>query len=101
MQKRTGMFFPPVRGTIEKAEMTDRGVRYIGTDSGGNDVSVDANNADTAVNLGGRLILVEGAYLERDDNGRKYLIRSKDGVYIDFSVAEDGRFILKYGRGTG
>jgi hypothetical protein len=97
MQKRAKALLPPVRGTIDRTEMTDRGVRYIGRDSGGNDVSVDANKADMAVNVGGRVILAGGDYLERDDNDRKYLIcDKKDGICIDFRVHGDGRFTLKY-----
>jgi len=99
MQKRTKTLLPPVHGTIDRTEMTDRGVRYIGKDTRGNDVSVDANDADMAVNVGGRIILVDGDYLERDDNGRKYLIcNKKEGVCIDFKVKDDGRFTLIYGR---
>ncbi len=99
MQKRTKALLPAIHGTIDRTEMTDRGVRYIGKDSRGNDVSVDANDADMAVNAGGRIILVDGDYLERDDNDRKYLICDKrDGVCIDFKVNEDGRFTLKYYR---
>jgi hypothetical protein len=99
MQKRTKALLPAIHGTIDRTEMTDRGVRYMGRDSRGNDVSVDANDANMAVNIGGRIILVDGDYLERDDNDRKYLIcNKKEGVYIDFNVKEDGRFTLKYGQ---
>jgi hypothetical protein len=99
MQKRTKTLLPAIHGTIDKTEMTDRGVRYMGKDSRDNDVSVDANDASMAVNVGGRIILVDGDYLERDDNDRNYLICDKrNDTCIDFKVKEDGRFTLKYYR---
>ncbi|HTX43097.1 MAG TPA: hypothetical protein VMC61_00110 [Methanocella sp.] len=88
-----------IHGTIDRTEMTDRGVRYIGRASGGDDVLVDANDADMAINIDGRVILASGNYRERDDNDRKYLICDKrDGACIDFKVYGDGRFALKYYR---
>jgi hypothetical protein len=51
------------------------------------------------VNIGGPLLLVDGDYLERDDNERKYVICNKEkGVFVDFTAGDDGDFIIKYGR---
>ena len=100
MQKRSGLILHPVRGTVESTQMTDRGVRYTGKDASGSDISIDVNDADMTVNIAGRLILVEGDYLERDDNERKYVIcDKKEGVFMGLVIEQDGGFTLKYGRG--
>jgi hypothetical protein len=99
MQKRASYLLPPIEGHIDKTEVTDRGVRYLGKDTGGADVSVDIFSDRMDVNVGGRAILVEGDYLKYDDSDRKYIIcNRKDGVFMNFKVKDDGTFTAKYGR---
>jgi hypothetical protein len=99
MQKRASYILPPIEGHIDKTEVTDRGVRYIGRDTRDADVSVDIYSDRMDVNVGGRAILVEGDYLKYDDSDRKYVIcNRKDGVFMNFKVEDDGTFTAKYGR---
>lgn len=99
MQKRASYILPPIAGHIDWTEMMDRGIRYIGRDIEGTVVSVDVYGSRMNVNVGGRIILVEGEYLERDDNDRKYVIcNRKDGVFMSFKVKDDDTFTAKYGR---
>lgn len=99
MQKRSSYLLPPINGHIDKTEVTDRGVRYIGRDTGGADVSIDVYGDRMDVNVGGRAILVEGDYLKYDDSDRKYIIcNRKDRVFMNFKVKDDGTFTAKYGR---
>ncbi|HTY92125.1 MAG TPA: hypothetical protein VMC84_13195 [Methanocella sp.] len=99
MQKRVSNIIPPITGHIDRTDIMDRGVRYIGRDSNGADVSVDVYGSRMDVNVGGRTILVEGDYLKYDDSDRKYIICDRKGrVFLNFKVKDDGTFTVKYGR---
>lgn len=99
MQKRARYIIPSINGHIDQTEMTDRGIRYIGRDTAGNDISVGIYDFRIDVNVGGKIILVEGEYLKRDDNDRKYVVCDrKSGIFMSFSVKDDDTFTLKYGQ---
>ena len=101
MQKRTSYILPPITGHIDRTEIMDRGVRYIGRDSNGGDVSVDIEGSRIDMNAGGRTILVEGDYVEYDDSDRKFVICDRrGGFFLNFSIKDDGAFTIKYGRGS-
>jgi len=99
MQKRASYLIPPVTGHIDRTEIFDKGVRYIGRDAAGSDVSVDVYASRVDLNVGGGIILVEGEYLKYDDDARRYVICDRrSGVFLNFKVDDSGAFVAKYGR---
>ena len=99
MQKRATYLIPPITGHIDRTEVFDKGLRYIGFDSAGNDISVDVYDCHMTLNREGKIILVEGGYLKYDDDGREFIICDrKNGIFLNFKAGDNGIFTAKYGR---
>lgn len=90
------MIIPPVKGRIESAEVTDKGVMYSGWTDDNRRVGIDVNQADMIVNLQGLLILLSGDYLDRGED--HYLLYNKaKGVCVELSIGKEDTFTLRYG----
>ncbi len=95
LPKEEEMVIPPIIGTLEHAEATEEGMRFIAKTRGGYYVSVDVTATEMIASVRGLIILIKGEYLERD-NGHYRIYDKLENTYANLDVGPEDAFKLVY-----
>lgn len=95
LPKQEEMVIPPIIGTLEHAEATEEGMRFIAKTKGGYYVSVDVTGTEMIASVRGLIIMIKGEYLERA-NGHYRIYDKLENTYADLDVGPKDTFKLVY-----
>lgn len=95
LPKQKDMVISPIIGTLEHAEETEEGMRFIAQTKGGYYVSVDVTATEMIASIHGLIIMIKGEYLERA-NGRYTIYDKLENTYAKLDVGPDDMFKLVY-----
>ncbi len=89
------MVISPIIGTLEHAEDTEEGMRFIAKTKSGYYVSVDVTPTDMIASIRGLIIMIKGEYLERG-NGHYRIYNKLENTYANLDVGPKDAFKLVY-----
>lgn len=93
LPKQEDMVISPILGTLEHAEETEEGMRFIGKTKSGYYISVDVTETEMIANIRGLIIMIRGEYLERA-NGHYRIYDKSENTYANLDVGPDDVFRL-------
>jgi hypothetical protein len=95
LPKQVDLVISPIIGTLEHAEITEEGMRFIARTKGGYYVSVDVTETEMIASLHGLIIMVKGEYVDRTD-GHYRIYNKLENTYAQLDVGPDDAFKLVY-----
>jgi hypothetical protein len=95
LPKGADLVISPITGTLEHAEVTEEGMRFIAKTKGGYYVSVDVTETEMIVSLHGLIIMISGEYVERTE-GHYRIYDKLENTYAQLDVGPEDVFKLVY-----
>jgi hypothetical protein len=95
LPKQADMIISPIIGTLEHAEVTEEGMRFIAKTKDGYYISVDVTATEMIASIRGLIIMIEGEYLERAD-GHYQIYNKLENTYAKLDVGPEDAFKLVY-----
>ena len=95
LPKQEDMVISPIIGTLEHAEETEEGLRFICKTKSGYYVSVDVTETEMIASIRGLTIIIKGEYLERA-NGHYRIYDKLENTYANLDVGPDDAFRLAF-----